>query len=268
MPHQCTTCGKVFPDGSKEMLSGCPSCGGNKFQFKPEGADVSETPDAEPPEPPGPDSTVARTVGKTAASVRDFVVAPRRTGTVPPSSPISTPTGRLMHSRVTHPTRPARRRPNPTVRLRLRIQPRPVPAVILSSQTNSHPTRRLRPNLNTSTARRRRPRPTGGTCPGRAARPGPASRGAQRPVRDIKISTRAVRTQPHGAVRPRGVHHRAAEDGHYSIRSRTPSAPSDRHGHLGAFCDSPIPDYPVEPLHTALCINASTTRSICRERFE
>ncbi|WP_396611157.1 Zn-ribbon containing protein [Haloferax sp. S1W] len=35
MPHQCTTCGKVFPDGSKEMLSGCPSCGGNKFQFQP-----------------------------------------------------------------------------------------------------------------------------------------------------------------------------------------------------------------------------------------
>ncbi|MFC7130384.1 OapC/ArvC family zinc-ribbon domain-containing protein [Haloferax chudinovii] len=35
MPHQCTTCGEVFPDGSKEMLSGCPSCGGNKFQFKP-----------------------------------------------------------------------------------------------------------------------------------------------------------------------------------------------------------------------------------------
>ena len=35
MPHQCTTCDKVFPDGSKEMLSGCPNCGGNKFQFKP-----------------------------------------------------------------------------------------------------------------------------------------------------------------------------------------------------------------------------------------
>ncbi|KAB1197711.1 MULTISPECIES: Zn-ribbon containing protein [Haloferax] len=35
MPHQCTTCSKVFPDGSKEMLSGCPNCGGNKFQFKP-----------------------------------------------------------------------------------------------------------------------------------------------------------------------------------------------------------------------------------------
>ncbi|WP_394349863.1 MULTISPECIES: Zn-ribbon containing protein [Haloferax] len=25
----------MFPDGSKEMLSGCPNCGGNKFQFKP-----------------------------------------------------------------------------------------------------------------------------------------------------------------------------------------------------------------------------------------
>ncbi len=35
MAHQCTSCGHLFPDGSKEMLSGCPSCGGNKFQFKP-----------------------------------------------------------------------------------------------------------------------------------------------------------------------------------------------------------------------------------------
>ena len=31
MPHQCTNCERVFPDGSKEMLSGCPDCGGNKF---------------------------------------------------------------------------------------------------------------------------------------------------------------------------------------------------------------------------------------------
>jgi hypothetical protein len=38
MPHQCTECEHVFPDGSKEMLSGCPECGGNKFQFLPEGA--------------------------------------------------------------------------------------------------------------------------------------------------------------------------------------------------------------------------------------
>jgi len=37
MPHQCTNCGRTFPDGSKEMLSGCPDCGGNKFQFEPSG---------------------------------------------------------------------------------------------------------------------------------------------------------------------------------------------------------------------------------------
>jgi predicted nucleic acid-binding Zn-ribbon protein len=37
MPHQCTECGRTFADGSKEMLSGCPNCGGNKFQFDPTG---------------------------------------------------------------------------------------------------------------------------------------------------------------------------------------------------------------------------------------
>lgn len=35
MPHQCAACDRVFADGSKEMLSGCPDCGGNKFQFIP-----------------------------------------------------------------------------------------------------------------------------------------------------------------------------------------------------------------------------------------
>jgi predicted nucleic acid-binding Zn-ribbon protein len=64
MPHQCTTCGRTFPDGSKEMLSGCPDCGGNKFQFKPAGetidpdettdesaGSVTDTPDSESPRP-------------------------------------------------------------------------------------------------------------------------------------------------------------------------------------------------------------------------
>jgi len=76
MPHQCTNCGRGFEDGSQEMLSGCPNCGGNKFQFQPEGADSSPPADAEPPEPPDPpggNSTVAKTVGKTAATVRDIV---------------------------------------------------------------------------------------------------------------------------------------------------------------------------------------------------
>ncbi len=76
MPHQCTNCGRGFDDGSKEMLSGCPNCGGNKFQFQPEGVDSPPPADSEPPEPPDPpgsDSTVAKTVGKTAATVRDIV---------------------------------------------------------------------------------------------------------------------------------------------------------------------------------------------------
>ena len=52
MPHQCTQCGHTFPDGSKEMLSGCPECGGNKFKFEPaadaraEGASADAEPSA------------------------------------------------------------------------------------------------------------------------------------------------------------------------------------------------------------------------------
>lgn len=45
MPHQCTSCGRAFDDGATEMLSGCPSCGGNRFQFVPDGDDTG------PPEP-------------------------------------------------------------------------------------------------------------------------------------------------------------------------------------------------------------------------
>lgn len=37
MPHECTGCGRQFDDGSKKMLTGCPDCGGKKFQFRPAG---------------------------------------------------------------------------------------------------------------------------------------------------------------------------------------------------------------------------------------
>ncbi|MES3516080.1 MAG: Zn-ribbon containing protein, partial [Natronomonas sp.] len=82
MPHQCTGCGHTFPDGSKEMLSGCPDCGGNTFQFRPEGSSADQPADADlessdPPEPPGDsdpaDGGVAETVGRATTRVRDFV---------------------------------------------------------------------------------------------------------------------------------------------------------------------------------------------------
>jgi len=69
MPHQCTECGYTFPDGSKEMLSGCPECGGNKFQYHRDAApdDPSETTDS-PPERP---DSVSGAVGRAADTVRD-----------------------------------------------------------------------------------------------------------------------------------------------------------------------------------------------------
>jgi predicted nucleic acid-binding Zn-ribbon protein len=48
MPHQCTNCGRAFEDGSKEMLSGCPNCGGNKFQFRPATSDSSDGQSSDP----------------------------------------------------------------------------------------------------------------------------------------------------------------------------------------------------------------------------
>jgi len=59
MPHECTNCGRVFDDGSKEMLSGCPNCGGNKFQFRPSSApDPGEPPNSgEAPPSASPSST-------------------------------------------------------------------------------------------------------------------------------------------------------------------------------------------------------------------
>lgn len=33
MPHQCLKCGKIFDEGSPDILKGCPECGGKKFFF-------------------------------------------------------------------------------------------------------------------------------------------------------------------------------------------------------------------------------------------
>jgi predicted nucleic acid-binding Zn-ribbon protein len=51
MPHECTACGRTFPDGSKEMLSGCPDCGGTKFQFQPRAGRTEQSGDTHRPDP-------------------------------------------------------------------------------------------------------------------------------------------------------------------------------------------------------------------------
>jgi predicted nucleic acid-binding Zn-ribbon protein len=100
MPHQCTNCDRTFPDGSKEMLSGCPDCGGNKFRYRPDAAPADDenspgptdadpsgaestpgdppTADASPPggeTPPAAPETgaVADAVSSAATTVRDLV---------------------------------------------------------------------------------------------------------------------------------------------------------------------------------------------------
>jgi predicted nucleic acid-binding Zn-ribbon protein len=92
MPHQCTACGRTFDDGSKEMLSGCPDCGGNKFQFMPAsavdeaagGTGGAATTPKKAPEPSGSSASDrgavetegkegSSAVGRAAATVREWV---------------------------------------------------------------------------------------------------------------------------------------------------------------------------------------------------
>ncbi|WP_227375097.1 Zn-ribbon domain-containing protein [Haladaptatus halobius] len=76
MPHKCTNCGRTFADGSKEMLSGCPDCGGNKFQFRPAGASPDETKASESPEPSESSVDAASSsgaVGRAASTVKGWV---------------------------------------------------------------------------------------------------------------------------------------------------------------------------------------------------
>ncbi len=39
--HKCLKCGKKFEKLTKEMLRGCPECGGNLFLYIKEGEDIS-----------------------------------------------------------------------------------------------------------------------------------------------------------------------------------------------------------------------------------
>ncbi len=79
MPHKCTNCGRTFADGSKEMLSGCPDCGGNKFQFRPSGSSPDETKASESAgvsanaSPSADSPTGSGTVGRAANTVKGWV---------------------------------------------------------------------------------------------------------------------------------------------------------------------------------------------------
>jgi len=42
MPHQCLKCGKVFEEGSSQLLKGCPNCSGNRFFYTKEPLDEKE----------------------------------------------------------------------------------------------------------------------------------------------------------------------------------------------------------------------------------
>jgi len=45
LPHQCIGCGKVYPNGSKEILAGCSVCGGRKFYYIAQPLDQEEIDD-------------------------------------------------------------------------------------------------------------------------------------------------------------------------------------------------------------------------------
>jgi|MudIll2142460700_1097286.scaffolds.fasta_scaffold746630_2 hypothetical protein len=42
MPHQCLKCGKIFEQGSSQLLKGCPECSGNRFFFTKEPLDEKQ----------------------------------------------------------------------------------------------------------------------------------------------------------------------------------------------------------------------------------
>ncbi len=42
MPHQCLKCGRIFEEGSSQLLRGCSDCGGNRFFFTKQPLDKNE----------------------------------------------------------------------------------------------------------------------------------------------------------------------------------------------------------------------------------
>ncbi len=88
MPHQCTHCGRVFSDGSTEMLSGCPNCGGHKFQYLPQRPDEN----APTEDSPATDAISESHNADVSQPAEDTAQAEARTTTVDPQDLPDTPT--------------------------------------------------------------------------------------------------------------------------------------------------------------------------------
>jgi len=74
MPHKCTKCGNIFKDGDKDILSGCPKCGWNKFLYTREGLEEKVAPNTE---------AILKedgTLGKPSASILDRLESVRILG--------------------------------------------------------------------------------------------------------------------------------------------------------------------------------------------
>ncbi|ERH07129.1 MAG: Zn-ribbon containing protein (DUF2072) [Halonotius sp. J07HN4] len=103
MPHQCTNCGHIFPDGSKEMLSGCPDCGGNKFQFK-QGSVADVTDDSDTQSPPSDGSNTPTAADQDATG--DTTERPDPATTAEPST-TTDPDSTVDPDSTTDPTSPS-----------------------------------------------------------------------------------------------------------------------------------------------------------------
>lgn len=109
MPHQCINCERTFPDGSKRMLSGCPECGGNKFQYHP------GSPDSDPDtEAGGVDDTETRGVTDADASADTDEVDPDPSAPPAPSSEDVADTTSVGTSDDPAPPDPASPAPDPS----------------------------------------------------------------------------------------------------------------------------------------------------------
>lgn len=103
MPHQCLQCESVFDDGTTEVLSGCPDCGGKKFQYLPESATTESATTESPPE------------DAAQAEARTTFVDPDHLSTPPPADHADKPDDDIILAAEDQPTDTASTESTPDV---------------------------------------------------------------------------------------------------------------------------------------------------------